>query len=168
MKKLEIAQLSHDVGESKRRLKELDGAITFACIQARNKFLEDRIEHDFEKRQARIMSKDSRDMESYDGHVAVCPTSAKAFWKCKSAINRMTGFPTEAYTGIPSLASWIRSASIPKREEHVDDLLTRLHAQYNTIQLWSKDKSKLKDTLMTKDFFEKQVLAEAMETMKQV
>ncbi|KAI3321050.1 hypothetical protein HD806DRAFT_546877 [Xylariaceae sp. AK1471] len=166
--KLLIARTSQEISASKRRLIELDGIITFNCIQARNQFLQDRIERDFRKRQARLFTKNSGSMQkTYDGQVSVCPTSAKAFWKCKSPINRMTGFPTEAYTGIPGLASWIRSATVPKREEHVDDLLNRLHAQYNIIQLWSKDKCKLSNTPITKDSFEEHILADVLKTMEQ-
>ncbi|KAI0454157.1 hypothetical protein F5B21DRAFT_525233 [Xylaria acuta] len=165
--KLLITNNSREIGNCKRRLIELDGAITFTCIQARNQYLRERIGSDFRKRQARLVTMTPEMEGTYDGRVAVCPTSAQAFWKCNSTINRVIGFPSESYTGIPGLASWIRGSTIPKREAHVDDLLNRLQAQYNTIQLWSKDKCKLSDTPITKESFEEDVLADVLKTMKQ-
>ncbi|KAI0544729.1 hypothetical protein F4679DRAFT_600356 [Xylaria curta] len=165
--KLLIANISQEISNCKRRFVELDGVITFTCIQARNRYLRERIDSDFRKRQARLVAMTPGIKGTYDSRVAVCPTSARAFWKCNSTINRVPGFPSEPYTGIPALASWIRSSTIPKREEHADDLLNRLQAQYNALQLWSKDKCKLKDAPITKESFEQEVLADVLETMKQ-
>ncbi|TGJ86567.1 hypothetical protein E0Z10_g2162 [Xylaria hypoxylon] len=162
--KLVLAKICQQITSSKRNLIEADGKITFTCIRARNQYLRDRIGLDFKKRQARLDAKTGTRESAYDGQVAVCPTSARAFWNCKSTIKRVTGFPSEEYTGIPGLASWIRSATIPKREEHVDELLSRLQAQFNIIQLWSEDRSKLSDLLVTKDSFEKDVLADVLKT----
>ncbi|KAI0905624.1 hypothetical protein F4823DRAFT_632609 [Ustulina deusta] len=164
---VKFANISKESIESKRRLVELDSEITFTCIRARNRLLKERIKRDFQKRQARLVPKALDIQKTYDGQVSVCPTSSTAFWKCKGPIERMVGFPTESYTGIPSLASWIRNATIRKREEHVDDLLNRLQAQYNIILLWAKDKGKLKDTPVTKDSFEEHILADLLRTMEQ-
>ncbi|RYC55471.1 hypothetical protein CHU98_g10738 [Xylaria longipes] len=165
--KLAVAEISQEISSCKRRLVELNGKIIFTCIQERNRYLRERIGSDFRKRQARLVTITPGMKGTYDGRVAVCPTSAQAFWKCKSSTERLAGFPSESYTGIPGLASWIRRATIPKREAHVDELLNRLQAQYNIIQLWSKDKCKLSDTLITKESFEEDVLADVLRTMKQ-
>ncbi|KAI0417762.1 hypothetical protein F5X98DRAFT_363502 [Xylaria grammica] len=161
--KLILAKVSQEITRSKRDLTEADGKITFTCIQARNEYLRDRIRSDFKKRQARLVAKTGI-QPTYDGQVAVCPTSAKAFWDCKNEVKRTTGFPSEAYTGIPGLASWIRSATVPKREEHVNELLNRLQAQFNIIKLWSEDKSKLADLVVTKESFENDILADVLKT----
>ncbi|KAJ8128415.1 hypothetical protein O1611_g5217 [Lasiodiplodia mahajangana] len=165
-RKIVVAKISKEISKSKRRLIELDGLITFICIQERNQYLQHRISLDFRKRQARLVSKADKRQSAYDGRVTVCPTSAKAFWTCKSPIKRITGFPSEVYTGIPSLAGWIRSATVPKREEHADYLLNRLRAQFNILQLWSKDKCKLSDTPITKSSFEEDVLDDALSKME--
>ncbi|KAI1347306.1 hypothetical protein F5Y01DRAFT_329754 [Xylaria sp. FL0043] len=135
----QIAKLSRQIIVSRRRLIELDSKITFTCIRARNKFLRERIEQDFQKRQARLVTKSPEMQKIYNGQVSVCPTSSKAFWKCKCPMGRMAGFPGESYTGIPGL----------QREEHVDGLLNRLEAQ-------------LKDTPITKASFEEHVLADVL------
>ncbi|KAI1750725.1 hypothetical protein F4782DRAFT_548486 [Xylaria castorea] len=164
--KLLITNTSREIGSCKRRLVELDAVIIFTCIQARNRYLRERIGSDFRKRQARILTTAPGMKGHYDGRVTVCPTSAQAFWKC-SETERVAGFPSEPYSGIPGLASWIRSSTVPQREAHVDDLLNRLQAQYNTLQLWSKDKRKLSDTPITRKSFEEDVLADVLKTMKQ-
>ncbi|KAI0204462.1 hypothetical protein F4808DRAFT_456911 [Astrocystis sublimbata] len=156
-----ITEVSRNIKRRKRRLPELDSAITFTCIQARNDFLRERIDSDFRKRQARFATMAPGMNDAHDGRGAVCPTSAKAFWKCEDK-GRLSGFPSGRYTGIPGLASWIRDSTIPKRQAHVEDLLNRLQAQYNTIQLWSQDKCKLSDTPITKEDFEKEVLADSL------
>ncbi|KAI0430026.1 hypothetical protein F5Y09DRAFT_331409 [Xylaria sp. FL1042] len=162
-----LANISKELIDTERRLTELDNEITFTCIRGRNRFIEGRIKQDFRKRQARLVTKTPEMQETYDGQVTVCPTSSIAFWKCKVPNGRMAGFPTELYTGIPSLASWIRQATMAKREEHADNLLNRLQAQYNTLSLWSRDKCRLKDTPITKESFEEHILADVLKSMEQ-
>ncbi|KAK5633306.1 hypothetical protein RRF57_009020 [Xylaria bambusicola] len=164
---LELAKISKEITNAKSRLVKLESEITFACIQARNRFVRERIKSDFQKRQARLIEKFPGMRKTYDGEVSVCPTSSAAFWKCKCALARTPGFPTESYTGIPGLAAWVRGATMQKREEHVDDFLSRLQAQYNTILLWSEDKQELKDTSITKESFEKDILAGNLKQMEQ-
>ncbi|KAI1175248.1 hypothetical protein F4777DRAFT_598697 [Nemania sp. FL0916] len=165
-KKVLLPKLLREIKMAKTRLEILDGLITFTCIQARNEHLQQRIRLDFQTRQTRLLSRANGPRNTYDGQVTICPTSAHAFWRSKSSLKMMTGFPNEEYTGIPSLASWIRSATIPTREEHVDQLLNRLQAQYNILQLWSENKNTLKGSRMTKDSFEEN-LAGAFKTMEQ-
>ncbi|KAI0530185.1 hypothetical protein GGR58DRAFT_524904 [Xylaria digitata] len=165
--KLILTKLSQEIYSSRRNMNEFEGKINFTCIQARNKYLRDRIAMDFKKRQARLVAKTGTQQSDYDGQVAVCPTSAKAFWKCRNnkyETKMMTGFPSEAYTGIPGLASWIHSATVPKREEHADELLSRLQEQFNIIQLWSEDKAKMSGLQVTKESFEKGILANVLKT----
>ncbi|KAI0858450.1 hypothetical protein F4860DRAFT_526946 [Xylaria cubensis] len=165
--KLLITDVSQEISSCKRRIVELDGAIVFACIQARNRYLQERIGSDFRKRQARLVTMTPGLKGAYDSRVAVCPTSAHAFWKCNNDLERATGFPSAPYTGIPALTGWIRNSTIPKREAHVDGLLNRLQAQYNTLQLWSKDKCKLSNASITKESFENDVLADALKKMRE-
>ncbi|KAI0811308.1 hypothetical protein GGR55DRAFT_694932 [Xylaria sp. FL0064] len=165
--KSRLADVSKELIDTERRLTELDNEITFTCIRGRNQFIRDRIRQDFRKRQSRLVAQTPEMQKTYDGQVTVCPTSLIAFWKCKSLNRRMAGFPTELYTGIPGLANWIRHATMAKREEHADNLLTRLRAQYNTILLWSKDKCRLRDTPITKESFEEHILADVLKSMDQ-
>ncbi|KAI1364099.1 hypothetical protein F5Y08DRAFT_353801 [Xylaria arbuscula] len=164
---VKLTRLSKDISNSRRRLRELNSEITFLCIRARNQFLEERIRRDFARRQATLVARTSNLQKTYDGEVIICPTSSTAFWECKDTVRRTAGFPTECYTGIPNLASWIRNATMQKREEHVDDLLSRLQAQYNTLLLiWPDEKRQLKNTLITGDSFQKDILQDALESMR--
>lgn len=165
---IELAKISKEITESKRRLVELESEITFTCVRARNRFIKERIKNDFQKRQARLIEKTPSLQKTYDGEVSVCPTSSAAFWRCKCPLARTPGFPTESYTGIPSLAAWIRGATTQQREDHVDDLLNRLQTQYNTILLWSEDKCQLKDTPISKESFQGEILAGGLTDMEQV
>ncbi|KAI1273900.1 hypothetical protein F5Y07DRAFT_410697 [Xylaria sp. FL0933] len=165
--KSRLADVSKELIDTECRLTELDNEITFTCIRGRNQFIRDRIRQDFRKRQSRLVAQTPEMQKTYDGQVTVCPTSSIAFWKCKSPDRRMAGFPTEIYTGIPGLANWIRHATIAKREEHADNLLNRLQAQYNTILLWSRDKCRLRDTPITKESFEEHILADVLKSMDQ-
>ncbi|KAJ3577400.1 hypothetical protein NPX13_g3162 [Xylaria arbuscula] len=164
---VKLTGLSKDISNSRRRLRELNSEITFLCIRARNQFIEGRIRRDFARRQAALVARTSNLQKTYDGEVMICPTSSTAFWECKDTVRRTAGFPTECYTGIPNLASWIRNATMQKREEHVDDLLSRLQAQYNTLLLiWPDEKHQLKNTLITGDSFQKDILQDALESMR--
>ncbi|KAI0509709.1 hypothetical protein F5B22DRAFT_657903 [Xylaria bambusicola] len=156
-----------DINDSRRRLEELEGEIIFICIRARNQYLNQRIQQDFRKRHARLLGETPDMQKTYDAQVAVCPTSSAAFWKCKCPFSSEPGFPDELYTGIPGLAKWIRDATIQKREEHVNGLLNRLQVQYNTIKLWVQDKRRLKDTPLTRDWFETHILADAIESLEE-
>ncbi|RWA04012.1 hypothetical protein EKO27_g11099 [Xylaria grammica] len=98
-------------------------------------------------------------MEVYDGSVSICPISAKAFWDCRKREEPMPGFPQEVYTGIPNFSKWIRTATIPKREAHVDGLLNRLLTQYNIVCLWSRDERGCNRLDISRERFEKDVLA---------
>ncbi|KAI1129918.1 hypothetical protein F5Y10DRAFT_290366 [Nemania abortiva] len=113
-------------------LKQLGNKIVFTCIAARTTLLETKISNQFRSNQARLVNQgDNKRMEAYDGSVSICPISARAFWNCRIGEEPSTGFPREVYTGIPNLANWIRTATIPEREEHVDALLNRLQTKYN-------------------------------------
>ncbi|KAI0007551.1 hypothetical protein F4779DRAFT_642877 [Xylariaceae sp. FL0662B] len=133
--------LRGEVETLKRELKVLNGKITFICVQERNKFLEERIQNDFQGRQS-LMTDDGQSGQLgniYDGKVSVCPISAKAYWQCSNGEERLPGFPETQYSGIPLLANWIRNATIPERESQANGLLHDLHNLFNVIQTWSKE-----------------------------
>lgn len=161
-------QIDHKTRLLSDDLKELGSKIVFACIKARNAYLETKIQTQFASRQARLTnSTQNKTMKAYDGNVSICPISAKAFWECRKK-EALTGFPTETYTGIPNLANWIRTATIPKREEHVDGLLNRLQTQYNIIRLWSEDEWQRSRIEISRECFEANVLTTIFRSMKQV
>jgi hypothetical protein len=141
----------------------------FACIKARNAHLEAKIQNQFAGRQAQLVDlNDNKLMEDYDGKVSICPISARAFWKCRDGEKYMMGFPSQAYTGIPNLANWIRTATIPSREEHADVLLNRLQTQYNIVRLWSRDEWSRSRIRISREYFETKVLNTALINMRQV
>ncbi|KAI1134594.1 hypothetical protein F5Y05DRAFT_406392 [Hypoxylon sp. FL0543] len=135
----DIAKIKDKIEALDKRLQYVQGHITFLCVKERNKFLEGRIQEDFQRRQAGMAS-DGHDSfkETYDGRVSICPISAKAFWQCGENEKPELGFPTRSYSGVPNLAQWIRTATIPERESHADSLLRELHHHYNVIQTWSR------------------------------
>ncbi|KAI1373167.1 hypothetical protein F4677DRAFT_462536 [Hypoxylon crocopeplum] len=137
--KISIANITADLRALNAELKDIDGHITFICVQHRNKFLEDRIQNDFQRRQALITNNKHGDLKNtYDGKVSICPISAKAFWQCATGEECLAGFPEVAYSGIPNLTTWIRNATIPERESHSDSVLHDLHHCFNVIKTWSR------------------------------
>lgn len=133
-----IAKLKREVDDLEGNLKALDGHITFLCVKARNEFLEDRIQHDFEQRQAQIAVNDDGLKATYNGRVSICPISAKAFWPCVLDEERLAGFPDSRYSGIPNLTRWIRNATLPEREDHANTVLHDLNNCFSMIQTWSR------------------------------
>ncbi|KAI1802124.1 hypothetical protein F4811DRAFT_573467 [Daldinia bambusicola] len=132
--------LKDDISKLEKELEHLDGHITFLCVQSRNKFLEGRIQHDFQRRQAEFTrSERNKPRDIYDGRVSICPTSAKAFWNCRLEDKPLPGFPDQRYSGIPSLHQWIRKATIHERESHANSILYGLLNHYNVIQIWAKE-----------------------------
>ncbi|KAI4858626.1 hypothetical protein F4820DRAFT_454675 [Hypoxylon rubiginosum] len=129
-----IAKLKEELDDLDDQLKVLGGHIMFLCVKARNKFLEGRIQHDFEQRQAHIASSSDDLKTTYDGSVSICPISAKAFWPYVQDEDRLTGFPDKKYSGIPNLTNWIRTATIPEREIHANTLLHDLNNYFHMIQ----------------------------------
>ncbi|KAI1118663.1 hypothetical protein F5Y14DRAFT_462624 [Nemania sp. NC0429] len=166
-KKARVGKLEHQVTLLGDDLKELSHMILFTCIKARNAYLETRLQAQFAGRQARLaIPNDKKMKEAYDGIVSICPVSAKAFWGCKEVEGAVTGFPEETYSGIPNLANWIRTATIPRREDHVDGILSRLQTQYNIIRLWSKDEWGRSRIKTSRKQFETSVLGAVFEEMK--
>ncbi|KAI1654934.1 hypothetical protein F4813DRAFT_392184 [Daldinia decipiens] len=123
---------------------ELDGItnhIVFQCVKNRNRFLENRIQRDFQRRRSSLIPGDEENKDIRDDVVSVCPFSSKAFWGYISGEKSelVAGFPDERYSGIPNLSQWIREATIPDRESHAQRILHDLHGLYNTIRTWSEN-----------------------------
>ncbi|KAI1810129.1 hypothetical protein GGS20DRAFT_568909 [Poronia punctata] len=78
----------------------------------------------------------------------------------------MAGFPTEKYSGIPSLAAWVRTSTSAGREDHAEDLLNRLESQFKAIGLWARDDHAPLDLKMTKKVFEETILNDALKKMQ--
>ncbi|KAI1468989.1 uncharacterized protein F4812DRAFT_470723 [Daldinia caldariorum] len=122
--------LKDDIDKLEKELEHLDGHITFLCVQSRNKFLEGRIQRDFQRRQTELThSGQNKPRDIYDGRVSVYPTKDKP----------LTGFPDQRYSGIPSLHQWIRKATIDERESHANSILYDLLNHYNVIQIWARE-----------------------------
>lgn len=167
--KSRCSKIDHRVRLLSDDLKELSSKVVFACIKARNAYLETKIQDQFASRQALLTNPGhNKTMKAYNGRLSICPITAKAFWGCKTKDEGLAGFPTEAYTGIPNLANWIRMATIPKREEHIDALLNRLQTQYNIIRLWSKDEWGRSRIKISRECFEADVLRSVFESTKRV
>ncbi|OTA96176.1 hypothetical protein M434DRAFT_28035 [Hypoxylon sp. CO27-5] len=138
-----VSRIEEQIDAVKKKLKDVEGHILFLCVKDRNEFLEDRIQQDFQRRQAVISDGDQGCFkDTYDGRVSICPISAKAFWQCDADEEPVVGFPTRFYSGIPNLSQWIRNATIQERETHANSMLRELHRLYNLIQTWSKEEWK--------------------------
>ncbi|KAI1074756.1 hypothetical protein F5B20DRAFT_595800 [Whalleya microplaca] len=149
-------------------LKRLNDKITFICIQERNRFLEKRIQHDFQTRQS-VMAVDAHDIlrGAYDGKVSACPISAKAYWQCVNDEERLLGFPETQFSGIPHLASWIRNVTIPEREIQANALLHDLHNLFNVIQTWSSEEWNQSRLQVNRKWVEDKVFPSVYYTMKE-
>ncbi|KAI0836516.1 hypothetical protein F5Y06DRAFT_305267 [Hypoxylon sp. FL0890] len=135
-----IATIEQQAEALEKQLNDIRGHIIFLCVKDRNKFLDGRIQQDFERRQAVIASNSNDSFkDTYDGRVSICPISAKAFWQSVGDEEPVVGFPNRSYSGIPNLLQWIRTATIQERESHANSLLRELHHHFNVIQTWSKE-----------------------------
>ncbi|KAI0105282.1 hypothetical protein GGR51DRAFT_571944 [Nemania sp. FL0031] len=161
-------KIDHQVLLLKEEINELASEIQFICIKARNVYLEPKLQKHFAERQARLLNpNEDRLMEAYDGKASICPISAKAFWECRQGQDPMIGFPDETYSGIPNLATWIRTATIPEREEHADVLFNRLRTKYNVVRLWSRDEWNRSRIKISRECFERNVIDSAFALMIQ-
>ncbi|OTA56614.1 hypothetical protein K449DRAFT_158514 [Hypoxylon sp. EC38] len=135
-----VSRIEGEINAIEKKLKDVEGHILFLCVKDRNEFLENRIQQDFQRRQAAIANGHQGCFkDTYDGRVSICPISAKAFWQCDAGEEPVVGFPTRLYSGIPNLSQWIRNATIQERESHANSMLHELHRLHNVIQAWSRE-----------------------------
>ncbi|KAI0145431.1 hypothetical protein GGR57DRAFT_517135 [Xylariaceae sp. FL1272] len=173
----ESAKLAADLKRSEKlnkRIKKINkdlnivtDKIMFFCIKERNSLLEGKIQGVFADSQSALKGDDDNLSRIYDGKASICYTSAKAFWQCVNGEEQLAGFPDELYTGIPNLRTWIRKATIVKREEHTDAMLNRLYSQQHIARLWAADESGRIKIEMSRDEFEREFLQGALEDIEQ-
>lgn len=145
--------------------KRLDARILHWCIQQRNSLVKGEIQQDFAKRQKRLLIS-SKKQDLYDGNVSIFPISASAFWKVKEDREKPNGFPTAQYTGVPAFTHWLRYATVPDREKHLDRVLNTLQGLFIMMNTWScNEKTKLE---LTREFVEAEVLQKPLLKLQKV
>ncbi|KAI1208665.1 uncharacterized protein F4807DRAFT_452276 [Annulohypoxylon truncatum] len=165
--KLTITRLKEMIYELEKNIKNVEGNIIFICVKERNRILTERIQQDFQARQAQMTSDHRDDLRAtYDGQVSICPISSKAYWQCSDEEDTLAGFPGRQYSGIPNLKKWISHSAIPEREAHADSLLYGLLSLYNVIQTWSKEGGCQSPLLISKELAEKDVTSDIYEHIK--
>lgn len=161
-KEAEKTEVASQIVTAMIRASQAEGQILYWCIKLRNAKVQADIQTDFSKRQGRIPTQNK---ELYDGKVSMFPISASAFWNVQeNEINRPVGFPTMNYTGEPALTHWLRYATAPAREKHLDTILNALNSLLNLMKAWSCN-TKLD---LTNDFVEKQVMHMPLHKLHQV
>jgi GTP-binding protein EngB required for normal cell division len=145
--------------------KRLDARVLHWCIQHRNSLVKGEIQQDFAKRQKRLLIS-SKKQDLYDGKVDIFPISASAFWKVKEDMETPLGFPAVQYTGVPAFTHWLRHATVPDREKHLDRVLNTLQGLFNMMNTWScNEKTKLE---LTSEFVEEEVLQKPLQKLQKV
>lgn len=107
----------------------------WACVWMRNRHIKKAIRRDFAQRQ-KILARERRHRNEYDGSVDVIPVSATAF-RDHLKDREPPGFPTVRHTGIPLLRRWLADSTLERREKHLDALLHALQRLFSSIQQWS-------------------------------
>ncbi|KAI1325943.1 hypothetical protein F5Y16DRAFT_422331 [Xylariaceae sp. FL0255] len=161
-----VTNLERQVQTYNMDLQNFNNKIYFLCIKMRNSRIEKMIQT-FLASNHKELARNNTEMEKiYDGTVSVIPVSSTAFWAVQKK-EQMPGFPEENYTGIPELAQWIRRATIAKREEHVNGILSRLHDQFNLVQLWSKSERGRSRIKFNREDFDTHVMAIVFKILEQ-
>ncbi len=122
----------------RRDLNHLEGWRTHFCATVRNARVTKRIQDDYRQRKKEFAKRIRSATSSDSDVVKVFPVSARMYWKAKSG-HPVPGFPEVNYSGIPSLAAWIRDATLPAREQHATSMLRKLHGLLNSINMWSNN-----------------------------
>ncbi|KAI0888522.1 uncharacterized protein GGS22DRAFT_198232 [Annulohypoxylon maeteangense] len=165
--KLALTRLKEVIYGLEKSIKDVEGNIIFLCVKERNRILTERIQQDFQTRQALLASNRGDEMRvTYDGQVSICPISSKAYWQCSDEEEILTGFPSRQYSGIPNLKEWISHSTIPEREAHADSLLCDLINLFNMIQTWSKEGGSQSRLFISKELAEKEIMSNAHDHIK--
>jgi hypothetical protein len=152
---MEVYDQDTRANDLREQAKRLHGRVLHWCIRSRNNRVMKDINKDFAKRQKRLQT-NSNNAALYDGHVNIFPVSSSVFWKIKEDAEPPVGYPTVQYTGVPAFTHWLRYATVPDREKHLDRILNKLHGLLNAMNAWS---SNGKETLvLTQEFVETEVL----------
>lgn len=153
------SELETRIQQNRKSAKHLNGRILHWCIQSRNSLVKAEIQHDFMRRQKRLLAVGMRQDDIYDGTVNIFPISSTAYWNVQQDSEKPVGFPAEEYTGLPALNDWLRSATVADRERHLDSLLNGLHGLFNLMKTWSCGQNHLS---LTKDFVSREVLQQPL------
>lgn len=124
-----------EIEKAREELPPLRRSLKQAAIYIRGRYVVERAQEDFRGRQA--AKKSIEDNKIHTDTVQVFPTSARSFQGMQHAGSaKEAGFPTELHTGIPRLKQWLFEATLKKRENHLDTILTQMLILFSRIQHW--------------------------------
>ncbi|EGO54039.1 hypothetical protein NEUTE1DRAFT_103513 [Neurospora tetrasperma FGSC 2508] len=116
-------------------LRACKGRAKWTCMSMRHSQIEKRLTENLE-RQWKEMEGTSQQLSSSERLTDIFSVSATAYRDLLKG-RKVTGFPTESYTGIPQLSQWLCDSVMEKREVHLDSLLNALRRLAHGIQRWS-------------------------------
>lgn len=120
---------------NRREFLALRESLKHAAVSIRNRVVSERIQKQFQGRQAAIKS--PKDDQFYANAIEVFPTSARAFQEIRHLGGvKEAGFPTERHTGIPRFKQWLFEVTFKKREKRLDAILNQLSDLFVRVQTW--------------------------------
>ncbi|EAA31121.2 hypothetical protein GE21DRAFT_8688 [Neurospora crassa] len=133
-------------------LRACKGRAKWTCMSMRHSQIEKRLTENLE-RQWKEMEGTSQQLSSSERLTDIFSVSATAYRDLLKG-RKVTGFPTESYTGIPQLSQWLCDSVMEKREVHLDSLLNALRRLAHGIQRWSNVNPEGMDVSFSREMIE--------------
>ncbi|SCN76311.1 uncharacterized protein FFB20_05234 [Fusarium fujikuroi] len=132
------------VQEYSQEIFDLDNWLHQRAIEERNRFVKAHIQDKYDVRQRELNRTDQ------GSHVlSMFPVSTEAFWKLTGGTASMKGYPTLEATGVPAAQRWLLEATLGKRENHIDDMLSKYQNLMDLMKIYSNEKGQDADFSVT-------------------
>ncbi|KAK3682583.1 hypothetical protein B0T22DRAFT_484627 [Podospora appendiculata] len=136
---LDVKNIEKSIARIESHRVFLEGPIKYLCMRIRNKYIKERIQADFTKRQSRLLARCTR---QYTGSVDMFPVYAQAFREhFKDQKHKPVGFPTKEYTGVTQLRQWLRDSTLEAWKQSLSSTLSTLQRLFHAMKGWSRDNS---------------------------
>lgn len=144
----QLTSLEEKLQDVEYRMEDLDEQCLRACIDARNRDIEEKMQKGIQRRRQDMLGVQEAQAPN---PVNVFPVSSHAH---RSLLKGKTepAFPDAQSTGILALEQWMVKGSLEKRGQHADAILTRCQALYDQISEWSLEEWQVKSRLPESEF----------------
>ncbi|EXK99413.1 hypothetical protein FOQG_01942 [Fusarium oxysporum f. sp. raphani 54005] len=130
--------------ELSQEIFDIDHWLHQRAIEERNRFVKAHIQEKYDARQRELNRTDQ------GNHVlSMFPVSTEAFWKLADDTASVKGYPTLEATGVPAAQRWLLEATLSKRENHLDDMLSKYQNLMDLMRIYSNEKGQDADFSVT-------------------
>ncbi|RBQ72517.1 hypothetical protein FVER14953_01798 [Fusarium verticillioides] len=132
------------VQEYSQEIFNIDNWLHQRAIEERNRFVQAHIQEKYDTRQRELNRTDQGNHA-----LPMFPVSTEAFWKLTGGTASVKGYPTLEATGVPAAQRWLLEATLSKRENHLDDMLSKYQNLMDLMRIYSNEKGQDADFSVT-------------------